>query len=66
MVQIIKNDRIIIVKTLDLSKNSPDTNAVHINNGRIKVKKFSPHVSVRNLTHTGLKINRINNTSDNQ
>lgn len=39
---------------------------VQISSGRMKVNHVSPHVSVRNLMHTGLNKNRMNKTKVNQ
>ena len=51
---------------LCLTKKHVEIMVVQISSGRVKVNQVSPHVSVRNLTHTGLNKNRMNKPKENQ
>ena len=66
MVLIIKIDNTIRTILLYLTMKQVDTIVVQIRSGRTNVSHVSPHVSVRNLTQTGLNINRINSPKVNQ
>ena len=66
MVHTMRKERNSIVMNFCLSKNKIETNEVQMHNGRMKENIFSPHMSVKNLTHIGLNINKVNNPNDNQ
>ena len=53
-------NNVIIGIILCLQRNKTETIVVHISKGRVNVNHVSPQVSVRNFTHTGLNINKIN------
>jgi hypothetical protein len=59
-------ERIAITIGLYFIINKHDTSEEQINNGRIKVNQFSPHMSVKNFTHTGQNKYKINNPKDSQ
>lgn len=66
MVLTIKNESNNIVINFCFSRNRIETKEAQMHNGRIKVKIFSPHISVKNLTHIGLNINKVNNPNVSQ
>ena len=66
MVLIIKIDNTTRAILLCLTMKQVETIAAQMRSGRTNVNHVSPHVSVKNLTITGLNINKINNPKVNQ